>query len=43
MIGGKIADAFGYDVMFYFCMGLLLIGLIGFLLYDRGQRSRKDA
>jgi len=41
MIGGKIAEAYSYELMFYFCIGLLTIGLASFFLYDKIDKKHR--
>lgn len=42
MIGGAISNAYGYKAMFYFCVLLVLIGCIGFTIYNRPATSQNE-
>ena len=43
MVGGKIAESFGYSAMFFFCVGLLVLGLIGYIFYDIYDRKQNKS
>ncbi|NLN40525.1 MAG: MFS transporter [Clostridiales bacterium] len=42
MIGGAISNAYGYKAMFYFCVLLVLLGCIGFTIYNRVTTSQNE-
>jgi predicted MFS family arabinose efflux permease len=39
MIGGVISANFGYNVMFYCCAGLFILGMIAYYIYDRNDKK----
>jgi MFS family permease len=38
IIGGAISASFGYSAMFYCCVGLLIIGMAAYNVYDRSEK-----
>ena len=39
IIGGVIATMWGYGAMFYFCGGLLILGLVTYFVYSKSNKE----
>lgn len=40
IIGGVISGRYGYNVMFYFCAGLLAAGMITYAIYEKNNKNK---